>query len=176
MVVTLKPFLTQDHAFLCITIFAIALENLITGVFAGLGRRKVFTKDYMRTNFRETHLANFGVGIIQGGYPDMGNGYYSKNLTYKDWYEFNNRQRAHYNGIEHIVAVIPLALIGGIALPLVVFYSGLAYILGRVIYIIGYVRGGPNSRMIGALIKDVGLVGFLVAACISLVRLYNGTV
>jgi hypothetical protein len=23
------------------------------------------------------------------GYPDMGSGYYSKQLPYKDWYEFN---------------------------------------------------------------------------------------
>jgi hypothetical protein len=33
-------------------------------------------------------------------YPDMGNGRYSEKLSYKEWFEFNNAIRVHYNYIE----------------------------------------------------------------------------
>jgi len=172
----IKPFLQNDHVYLLITILAIAFENFITGIIAGIGRKKVFTKDFMRTNFRETHMANFGYGIIQGGYPDMGNGYYSKKLDYKNWFEFNSRQRAHYNSIENIVAVLPFIFIGGINLPIASASFGLIYLVGRIIYSIGYIKSGPKGRTFGGVIKDVGLVGTFIVSIISIMKMYNGTI
>ena len=48
----------------------------------GLTRGKVFTEEYMKKNFGEEHEKAFGEEITVGGYPDNGNGYYSKHLTY----------------------------------------------------------------------------------------------
>lgn len=38
-----------------------------------------------------------GSDIKAGGYPDSGSGFYSRNLSYEQWYELNNGQRAHMN-------------------------------------------------------------------------------
>lgn len=70
---------------------------LIGFVFAGRVREKIYTKDYLEKNFGSEHLKLTGREIAAGGYPDSGNGWYSKNLNYEQWYEFNNGQRAHAN-------------------------------------------------------------------------------
>ena len=172
---TIALLLTQDHAFLLLSIFAIAVQCFFTGFIAGGSRSKAFNKDFMERNFGEIHFKTFGVNPPQGGYPDMGNGRYAERLDYKEWYDFNNRQRAHYNFIEHIVAVIPFLLIGGIALPIATGILGWVYFVGRIAYTLGYVRGGPKGRLIGALTTDVAILGMWVTSVISIVRIYKGT-
>jgi hypothetical protein len=60
-------------------------------------RKRVFTKEFME-RFKETHLKETGQAEIPKlGYPDMGSGRYAQELSYKDWYDLNNAQRAHLN-------------------------------------------------------------------------------
>ena len=173
--VTVTLLLNSDHAILLSSIVAIAFQCLITGFVAGGTRKRAFNKEFMERNFGEIHFKTFGNEIGQGGYPDMGNGRYAERLDYKEWYDFNNRQRAHYNFIEHIVVILPFLLIGGIALPVVAGILGWIYFVGRIAYTIGYVKGGPKGRLIGALTLDVALLGALVTSIISIVRIYKGT-
>ncbi len=51
-------------------------------------RIKIFNGKFMK-KFEEDHKAAFGTRPADLGYPDTGNGRYSKELSYKDWYVFN---------------------------------------------------------------------------------------
>ena len=46
--------------------------------------------------------------------------------------------------------------------------------LGRIVYTIGYVKGGPKGRTVGAITWDIGLVASMVLACMSGVKLIMG--
>jgi hypothetical protein len=76
------------------------------------------------------------------GYPDMGNGRYAAKLSDEDWVTFNNYQRAHYNYIEGIAVIVILTLMAGIWYPRLAVITGIAYIIGRQLYAIGYQTGG----------------------------------
>ena len=54
-------------------------------------RKRVFNEEVMKKNFESNHKFNLGHNAVVPalGYPDMGAGYFSKRLPYKDWYEFN---------------------------------------------------------------------------------------
>ena len=40
------------------------------------------------SQFNEKHMTETGKELGKGGYPDMGNGLYSLNLSYKEWFSF----------------------------------------------------------------------------------------
>lgn len=86
------------------------------------------------------------------GYPDMGSGRFAEKLSYKDWYIFNNGQRIHYNYLEALTSVVTFLLIGGLLYPWVAVAFGGAYIVGRIIFHIGYSRLGARGRSIGFII------------------------
>lgn len=50
----------------------------------------------------------------------------------------NNAQRGHYNFIESVWGAMGLLLVGGLFYPVVFAALGAGYIVGRVIYAIGY--------------------------------------
>ena len=97
----------------------------------------------------------------------MGSGRYSQKLTYKQWYEFNSAQRAHYNFVEWIASTLALLLIAGVYFPIPSAALGLAIFIGRLIYAIGYLTGGPQGRLIGVLINDFAFLGSFVLGFIS---------
>jgi len=81
----------------------------------------------------------------------MGNGFFSKNITYAQWFKMNNNLRVHYNFLEHVPLVTTLILVNGIILPTTSLVIGIIYILARIAFTIGYMIGGPNARLPGAL-------------------------
>lgn len=97
----------------------------------------------------------------------MGNGYYSKDLPYKDWFLFNNGQRAHYNAMEMLTPVIIWILISVMYQPLASAILGFVYLVGRVIYTFGYLVS-PNKRVIGALLQDLGFLGLFVLSIVTI--------
>lgn len=97
----------------------------------------------------------------------MGSGRYSAKLSYKDWYEFSSAQRAHYNFLEWIASTLIFLLIAGIYFPIPSAVLGLAVLIGRLVYAVGYVIGGPKGRLIGVLINDLGILGAFVLSFIS---------
>ena len=53
-------------------------------------RHKIFNDEFMEL-FHMEHGESFnGAKPEAFGYPDQGNGRYSKDLTYGEWYHFNN--------------------------------------------------------------------------------------
>lgn len=79
-------------------------------------RKRVFNEDVMKSKFEGVHKSTLGRDAIVPafGYPDMGAGYFSKRIAYKDWYEFNCYQRVHGNSLEHISWSLPLMFVSGI--------------------------------------------------------------
>ena len=126
----------------------------------------------MKEHFGTIHKEATGEDITKGGAPDMGSGRYSEKLSYKDWLQFNNGQRAHYNYIEMAPSTLVLLLIAGIYFPIPSAALGLAIAIFRLMYAIGYSNSGPNGRLIGAGGNDLvllALMGLSIASSIMFI-------
>jgi uncharacterized membrane protein YecN with MAPEG domain len=117
--------------------------------------------------FDEIHEKEVGGKPAKGGYPDMGNGRYSTDLSYDQWYTFNNYQRAHYNYMEQLTPTIIWILISIFYKPLAAAILGFIYFIGRIFYSIGYLKS-PNSRLIGALIIDAAFLGLFILSLVTI--------
>ena len=137
-------------------------------------RKRVFNREFM-DQFNDEHQAAFGTNAGVGGLPDSGNGYYSAKLSYKDWYDFNNWQRAHMNYLEHFAMVVSLLVIGSVNMPIFSLIAGFLVFVGRSLYAIGYMNGGPKGRIFGALLSLFGLITAFVGAVWSLVIWSNSS-
>jgi glutathione S-transferase len=100
----------------------------------------------------------------------MGNVYYSRNLSYTDWYRFNNAQRAHYKYVEWIASSLVFLLIAGIQFPIPSACVGAGVIVARFIYACGYTSRGPKGRLIGGLLNDVLVLALFALAIISAIN------
>lgn len=172
---TLAVAVTSDFGLVMTSVVGIAVQCLIIGFIGGGLRGKLFNAEFMERHFGEDHWKAFGEKIGKGGYPDTGNGRYAQCLDYKGWFEFNNRQRAHYNCLEQVATIISLVLVSGISVPVAAGVIGWVYFVGRIAYTFGYISKGPKGRTVGALICDVALVASLVTAIISCVRIYDNS-
>jgi uncharacterized membrane protein YecN with MAPEG domain len=140
----------------------------------GPKRVKIFNQEYLNKHFGEEHKKAFGTMPPKGGYPDTGCGRYAQYLSYKEWVEINNANRAHYNFVEQIGVVIPLILIAGLYFPFYAAVIGAAHAVGRVIYTIGYVFRGADGRLPGAGICDIAILALFVLAPWSGYKFYQG--
>ncbi|KAF5177401.1 Microsomal glutathione s-transferase [Thalictrum thalictroides] len=59
---------------------------------------------------------------------------------------FNCIQRGHQNSLEMMPIFFLLMGLGGIRHPIIAASIGLAYVLGRMMYFIGYSTGDPSNR------------------------------
>merc|ERR1711981_1184136 len=64
---------------------------------------------------------------------------------------FNCTQRAHQNTLETLPFVLFSTLLTGLQYPRVAAGACAAYVLGRVLYTVGYTSGDPKKRNIGIL-------------------------
>lgn len=167
--------LTSHFGWVLLAAAALAMECVLIGMLlAGSARRKTFTEDFLKRNFEQEHTAATGEPISAGGYPDMGSGWYSRKLPYLSWWNFNNAQRAHYNFVETIAATTLLLIVGGLYQPLIAAATGLAVIIGRLAFALGYTYGGPSGRLIGGIIVDLGYLVLMVLACMSCYKMIHG--
>ena len=60
-------------------------------------RKEIYGRYKYMDNFLTDHHIAFGQSSLlhPHGDPDDGNGYYSKKLSYKEWYEINCAKRAY---------------------------------------------------------------------------------
>ena len=123
-------------------------------------RIKIFNGKFMK-KFEEKHKEAFGTKPANLGYPDTGNGRYSKELSYKDWYIFNCAQRCHLNYIEGFALIVLGTLISGIQYPLLAFATQMLYIVGRQLYSDGYMKGA-DYRITGAGLYQVANLAAIV--------------
>lgn len=168
-------FLPNEYGYVLLSAAVMGLSVILVGfIFAGRIRGKIFTEEYMKKNYGSEHQQVTGKEIPKGGYPDTGNGYYSRNLTYAQWYEFNNAQRAHMNYVEWISTSLVLLLISGLYFPIPAAAMGLGITISRFIYAWGYTSGGPAGRSIGVLFNDLLVLGHFVLSIISAVYFIKG--
>ena len=163
---------TADNAvFFQLTLLGFAIYAILyffTAFSQGVIRKRIFNKEFM-SQFNEEHQAAFGGNDAPvGGLPDDGNGYYAAKLSYGDWFTFNNWQRAHMNFLETIMPVAVMTFITSINQPLWSCISIYVLIAGRVMYAIGYCKGGPKGRVVGAIVTDLGLLAVLVGGFYSI--------
>ena len=119
--------------------------------------------------FNNIHNNEVGGDVHKGGYPDMGNGRYSVDLKYNEWFVFNNWQRAHYNYLEQLTPVLIWIFISMFYAPLAAGILGFVYFIGRILYTWGYV-GSPNKRIFGAIILDLSFLGLFILSITSIVK------
>ena len=91
-------------------------------------------------------------------------------MTYAQWYDFNNAQRAHLNFLETAIPVAAMVLICAISQPLMAMICSIGLVLGRIMYAIGYRMSGPQGRIAGALLIDIALLAAFIGAIMSLVQ------
>lgn len=65
-----------------------------------------------------------------------------------------------------------IAIIAGIGFPQYAFAIDIIYVIGRLLFSIGYMSSGPSGRLTGALICDFAILanlGLSVASCVKLI-------
>lgn len=97
----------------------------------------------------------------------MGNGRYSVDLDYGQWFTFNNWQRVHYNFLEQLTPTLIWIFISALYKPLVAAIFGFLYFFGRIFYSIGYFKS-PNQRIVGALIIDIAFLGSFILSLVAI--------
>ncbi|KAJ3375119.1 Microsomal glutathione S-transferase 3 [Allomyces arbusculus] len=104
-------------------------------------------------------------------YPDMGSGRYTTKLTDAQWHEFNSAQRVHQNYLEQMATVNTAIFCSGIFNP--TWTAGLTavYILGREVFIRGYINQGPDARLRGSVIFWPAFFGMIGIATHGAVKL-----
>jgi glutathione S-transferase len=83
--------------------------------------------------------------------------------------DFERAFRAHANTVENLILYVPLlwmaAFFYGGQIP---FWIGLVWIIGRIIYIVGYTMNDTRKRAPGALLGYLSLAGLLVVVVLGL--------
>ena len=133
-------------------------------------RGKTFSKEVMATVGAEHTKAFPDQSIPAGGFPDMGSGRYMAKLGYKEWFDFNNAQRAHQNMVEQLPYVITFLMGGGLVAPMVTCYIAWFSVLMRIAYIIGYAYKGPDARVFGAVSGLLPMYGIGLYSAFVLIR------
>ena len=154
--------LAKPYSLVILGTLLIALQYLVITYYIIKVRFGTFDGKFMK-NFRDLHQEAFKSDPAKMGYPDMGCGVYGKRLEYKDWYRFNCAQRIHLNYLEGIILIMLSALIAGIQNARLVFGLQLAYMVGRALYSVGYMKGA-DYRIKGALIYQVSQLACIVLA------------
>ena len=150
------------------------MSYFLTMFSTGKIRMKVFNKEFM-AQFDEGHQKALGVPAPVGGHPDDGNGQYAAKLSYADWYEFNNWNRAHLNFLETFMPVAVMTGITCLKQPLWACICAWLLVIGRIAYMIGYHKKGPKGRVCGAIIVDLALLGVFVGAFVSIFQWEKGS-
>ena len=119
---------------------AIVMQYAFTIYFVTMRARiRVFSRKFME-QFDEIHREAFPgqETAPQFGYPDSGNGYFSKKLSYSDWFNMNNAQRAQINFLEHMTFLILGTMICAAYYPVWALVLQCFIFMGRLLFSIGY--------------------------------------
>ena len=147
-----------------VTVYAVTMRTRIS-----IYRRRFMSK------FDELHKKTMpqSAKAPEFGYPDTGNGYYSKRLPYPEWFKMGNAQRCQINFLEHLNYVILAPLLISLSHTTAALVVAVMIFFGRFIFTVSYYTGGPSARLPGALIMDAGIFigfGYLVSSCLAFAR------
>jgi len=84
-------------------------------------------------------------------------------------FKFNCVQRAHQNYLEQLPGMLAMIVLGTFSFPLFTTVFGLIWLLGRLVYAMGY-RGSPKRRHRGSFqyIGVLGLMALMIAFAVFL--------
>ena len=107
---------TDKYGLLLIMVITLCLQVTMMGFYSGGKGRKDYMDQKTVQMFRDDHKKAYGPEekINHQGYPDTGNGRFSKLLPYEKWFLFNVLQRKHYNSLEMLIPLLPITLIAGL--------------------------------------------------------------
>ncbi|TNV75441.1 hypothetical protein FGO68_gene2738 [Halteria grandinella] len=165
----------NEYGYVLLVALWMTFQCYMTGfVVVEYKRAKTYTEDYLKKHYWEEHHAAYPKDkmVPKFGYPDMGCGYYSSKLSYKQWFEFNIAQRIHQNFLEQIIIVVLLTLVAGLQYPALTVYLGIAYSVGRLINALGYSKK-VAGRLPGLAIFNTSLFGLLILSLKTLWTLSN---
>ena len=99
-------------------------------------------------NFKEDHKIAFDDNseLHAYGEPDQVDGWYSRKLSYMEWYRLACAKRAHQELVENAPLAMVFELIGALKFPLPCIAVGLVYLVGAAAYAKCYaVKGARNQ-------------------------------
>ena len=123
-------------------------------------RKKHFSKEWLDAEFKEISVKETGAEPAKSGYPDCGNGRFSKKLSLGQWLEFNNTMRTHLNFVEVLPVFTFLIIAAGFFNPAGTQIAGLVLIAARIVYFFSY-RIHPNLRGLGVW-PGFGAAGYMI--------------
>lgn len=167
--VTLASILPPGFGVVLLLVIAQCLQVVSETFPIGALRRKLFTVAFFEKNFPGATPKPAKLG-----YPDVGYGRYADKLSHEDWLDFCNAQRVHQNVLEQLVTIVSLYVISGLSYPRLTVLMGVVYIVGRVVYGIGYRSGGPSGRGVGSRIYYSAIIVLLISSVVSAVNLTGG--
>ena len=111
-----------------------------------------------RRGLRATRPAACGTRIVSWGPSGAGLGARCARgqLLHPRRYKFNCAQRGHQNALETLPAALASLFAAGAVFPVTASVLAGAFGVGRLLYARGYRRRGPNGRVIGVVIADIG--------------------
>ena len=171
----IEPKLPTPFVYVLITLSAICILYVVTTyAFTMRARTAAFTDDFMK-QFDDEHSVAFEKQpkAPQYGYPDTGNGYFGMKLPYAAWYKMNNGQRCQINFLEQLTFALVSGFLAGISYPIWTASLLTGYFFARLVFAIGYTKGGPNARIAGALVMDLCLLGQIILSCMSCYKLFT---
>lgn len=77
----------------------------------------------------------------------------------------------HQNTLEALPFFITSSLIAGLSFPRLATGLGVTWLVGRVLYTIGYASGEPSKRGTGAIPSTLALLGLMVSSALSAYQL-----
>ena len=106
---------SKEMNFVFLGLLLIVIEYLLVIYCITVKTRiHAFRRRHMR-DFDEIHKKEFGKDKSpRFGFPDCGNGYFAQSLSYKDWFNMNNGQRAQGNFLEHLFFYLVVTFITGL--------------------------------------------------------------
>lgn len=139
---TLRPEYKYVAGLACL----ISVYCVVIGFCAGARRRSLFSDQFMKMHFGDEHTKYCkGAALPKQGYPDCGSGIYSQKLTYKDWLQFNEDQRAHKAFLEQVTIAVFCVFVSGLIRHEFAIGFGICYLLNRVACTFSH-RVYPNAR------------------------------
>ena len=150
--------LPQEYPLILLGCVILCCECFLLGpIVIAPARFGTFTSEFM-AQFKEEHEKAFpGASPANGGFPDCGDGRYAAKLPYKDWVKFNNAMRVHLNFVEMLPAVLTILCLSGLFLPKITMYVAFINAGARIVYTAMYVKGGSDSRVLGAVAGSLPL-------------------
>ena len=71
------------------------------------------------------------------------------------------------NFVEMGASSLCFILIAGVYFPIAAAAVGLFMLICRIIYVCGYIIGGPKGRFVGATLNDLAILGIFVLSIVS---------